>query len=250
MAKVDVDVPDVSSDVITLTVYAPVVKVSGIVVNVQVTPVDVGVERLAQGTCREPSDDIRVIATVSAKFCPVIEKETEVAPREALVGLKLEITGDAAPMVNAFIMDADWLSGFITSTFAIFASRLLRSKVPVIWVDETEISVAVTGCFPGWTSLAVAPVWKLLPVIVTGTLVPVAPLVGDIAVSEGPLPESVVATVVGTVGVMTGTDVTDTWESLTGYTFSISTRENSVVEVVVRWPQEPSEFFTIAARSY
>jgi hypothetical protein len=74
----------------------------------------------------------------------------------------------------------------------------------------------------------------LVPVIVTLALVPVAPLVGDIAVSEGPLPESVVATVVGMVAVMTGTEVTDTWESLTGYTFSISTRENSVVEVVVR----------------
>jgi hypothetical protein len=142
MAKVDVEVPEVPSDVITLTVYAPVVKVPGIVANEQVTPVEVGVERLAQGTCCVPSADTRVIAMVSAKFCPVIEKETEVAPREALVGLKLEITGDAAPMVNAFIMDADWLSGFFTTTFAIPASRLLRSKVPVIWVDDTEAPVA------------------------------------------------------------------------------------------------------------
>jgi hypothetical protein len=106
MAKVDVEVPDVSSDVITLTVYAPVVIESGIE-RTQVTPVDVGVDRLAQGTCCEPSDDTRVIAHVSAKFCPVIEKATDVAPRSALVGLKLEITGDAAPMVNAFCRVVD-----------------------------------------------------------------------------------------------------------------------------------------------
>jgi hypothetical protein len=249
MAKVEVEVPDVSSDVITLTVYAPVVKESGIVAKVQVTPVDVGVERLAQGTCCEPSDDTRVIANVSAKFCPVIEKATEVAPREALVGLKLEITGDAAPMVNAFCREADWLSGFVTSTFAMPAARLLRSKVPVIWVDETETPVACIGRFPGWTRLAVAPVWKLLPVIVKLALVPVAPLVGDIAVIAGPLPESVVVTVVGMVGVATVTDVADTWESFTVYNFSISARGNSSVVAVSR-PQLPSEFFTSSARSY
>ena len=249
MAKVEVEVPEVSSDVITLTVYAPVVKVSGIVANVQVTPVDVGVDRLAQGTCCEPSDDTRVIAMVSAKFCPVIEKATEVAPRSALVGMKLEITGDAAPMVNAFCIVVDWLSGFVTSTFAMPATRLLKSNVPVIWVEDTEVPVACTGRCPGWTRLAVAPFWKLLPVIVMLALVPVAPLVGDIAVIAGPLPESVVATVVGMVGVTTVTDVTDTWESFTVYTFSISARGNSSVVVVTR-PQLPSEFFTSSARSY
>jgi len=249
MVKVEVEVPDVSSEVITLTVYAPVVNVSGIVAKVQVTPVDVGVDRLAQGTCCEPSDDTRVIANVSAKFCPVIEKATEVAPRSALVGLKLEITGDAAPMVNAFCRVVDWVSGFATSTFAGPAARLLRSKLPVIWVDETEILVAVTGCFPGWTRLAVAPVWKLLPVIVKLALVPVAPLVGDIAVIAGALPDSVVDTVVGMVGVTTVTDVADTWESFTVYNFSISARGNSSVVAVTR-PQLPSEFFTSSARSY
>jgi hypothetical protein len=226
MVKVEVEVPDVSSEVITLTVYAPVVNVSGIVAKVQVTPVDVGVDRLAQGTCCEPSDDTRVIASVSAKFCPVIEKATEVAPREALVGLKLEITGDAAPMVNAFCIVVDWLSGFVTSTLAIPEVRLLRSNVPVIWVDETEVPVACTGRCPGWTRLAVAPFWKLLPVIVMLALVPVAPLVGDIAVIAGALPESVVATVVGMVGVATVTDVAVTWESFTVYNFSISARGN------------------------
>ena len=71
----------------------------------------------------------------------------------------------------------------------------------------------------------VAPVWKLLPVIVMVTLVPDTPFVGDIAVIIGPLPEGVVVTVVGTVGVTTGTEATDTWVISTGYTFSISTRE-------------------------
>ena len=83
-------------------------------------------------------------------------------------------------------------------------------KVPVIWVEETETPVAVTGRTPGWINRTVAPVWKLLPVIVTVALVPVTPLVGDIEVSNGPLPERVVTTVVGTVGVFTGTDDTET----------------------------------------
>jgi hypothetical protein len=89
----------------------------------------------------------------------------------------------------------------------------------------------------------------LLPVIVTLALVPVAPLVGDIAVIEGPLPESVVATVVGRVGVTTVTDAADTWESFTVYNFSISARGNLSVVAVTR-PQLPSEFFTSNARSY
>ena len=112
MANVDVDVPEVSSDVIILTVYAPIVAESGIA-RVQVRPVDVGVDRPVQGTCCEPSDESRVTANALPKFCPLIERETD-APRPPLVGLKLEITGEAAPIVNALIMDVDWLSGFVT----------------------------------------------------------------------------------------------------------------------------------------
>jgi xanthosine utilization system XapX-like protein len=90
----------------------------------------------------------------------------------------------------------------------------------------------------------------LFPVIVRLTLVLVAPLVGEIAVIDGPLPETAVVAVVAIVGVITGTDVTDTWESFAGYTFSSSARGNVSVLSVVRWPHDPSEFFTITARSY
>jgi hypothetical protein len=200
MVNVEVDAPEVPSDVKTLTVYGPGVAESGIE-RVQLRPVDVGVDRLAHGIVVELPDEIRVTENALTKFCPVTENAIEVAPRLALVGLKLEITGDAAPMVTALLREADLPSGLITWIFAGPALRPARLMVPVICVAVTETPEAGTGWSPGWIRFTVAPFTKLLPVIVIDRLAPTAPVVGDTEETIGPLPDKIVVTVGGTVGV-------------------------------------------------
>ena len=47
------------------------------------------------------------------KFWPLMVRVSD-APRFALMGFTLVITGGAAPRVNALIMEANWPSGFVT----------------------------------------------------------------------------------------------------------------------------------------
>jgi hypothetical protein len=202
-----------------------------------------------QGICWESAEPTRITERILARFCPLTVRVTD-SPRSPLVGLKLEIVGDAAPIVNAPGSEVDWPPGFVTWTLAVPASRLLSATLQVIWFEEAETPVATTGIFPGWIRRTVAPLWKLLPLMVRLTVDPVAPLVGDIEVIDGAGPDAAVVAVVAMVGVWTGMDVTETCVILVGYNFSISARGNFSVVLVSRCPQEPSEFFTIVARSY
>jgi hypothetical protein len=147
----------------------------------------------------DSSEDHRVTADTSVNCCPLRVRVND-WPGVPLVGLILLIVGDAAPIVNALIRDMDCPSGLMTWIFVGPVFRLARLIVHVICVEDTETPDAAIGWSPAWTRFTVAPFWKLLPVIVRETLVPVAPVVGDTAVTIGPLPESVVGTVVN-VGV-------------------------------------------------
>jgi hypothetical protein len=107
------------------------------------------------------------------------------------------------------IMD-DLPSGLTISMFAGPAFTLFILIVPVICVEVTETPEATIGWKPASTSSNFAPFWKLVPVRVIETLEAIDPDVGETALTSGPLPESVVVTVVGIVIVATGTDDTET----------------------------------------
>jgi hypothetical protein len=143
------------------------------------------------------------------KFCPFTVRVND-SSRSLLVGEILEIVGVAAPTVNAPGSEVAWPSGFVTWTLAVPASRLLNAILQVIWFEEAETPVATTGIFPGWIRRTVEPLWKLFPLIVRLTVVPVAPLVGEIEVIEGAAPEATVVAVVAIVGVWTVMDATET----------------------------------------
>ena len=57
-------------------------------------------------------------------------------------------------------------------------------------VEETEVAVPVTPALPGWSDLGIAPVWKLLPVIVTVTVASCAALFGVILGMRGRYPHT------------------------------------------------------------
>jgi len=182
---------------------------------VQLIDVDPVTAGFVQAICLNPSEETRFTSCASVNVCPLTVRVYD-WPGYPLVGLILLIVGDARPMVITLFRDADRPSGLMTWIFAGPAFRLPRLMEQVICVEVTETPEAVTGWSPGWIRRTVAPFWKLLPVIVRETLVPTAPVVGDTVETMGPLPESVVWTVVGTVGVTTGTEETDTWVIRTG----------------------------------
>jgi hypothetical protein len=247
--KVELEVPATPPSPMTFTTYVSDVADEEIA-RVQVSFVDdPPFEIPVQGICWESDEPTRMTERTLAKFCPLRVRVTD-SPRSPLVGLKLEMVGDAAPIVNAPGSEVAWPSGFVTWTLAVPASRLLNATLHVIWFEEAETPVATTGIFPGWIRRTVAPLWKLLPLMVRLTVDPVAPLVGDIDVMDGAAPDATVVAVVAIVGVWTGMEVTETCVSLVGYSFSISARGNFSVVLVSRWPHDPSEFFTIVARSY
>ena len=199
MVNDEVSDPVVPSEVITWTLYTPGVAESGIA-RVQLIEVDPLTAGFVQGICVNPSEETRFTSCAFVKVCPLRVRVYE-DPGFPLVGVILLIVGDARPMVNALISDMDCPSGLMTWIFAGPAFRPVRLTEQVICVEVTETPEAVTGWSPGWIRRTVAPFTKLLPVIVRETLVPIAPVVGDTVDAIGPLPEGVVVTAVGTVGV-------------------------------------------------
>ena len=110
-------------------------------------------------------------------------------------------------MENARFFVSDCPPGLVTSIFQLPISPPKRLKVQPIEVEEeTDTPVAVMDGYPARVNFAVAPVSKFVPVIVTPTVASFAPLAGDIPVTVGALPERVVTTAGGMVGVTIGID--------------------------------------------
>ena len=174
-----------------------------------VTDVELTVVVLEQGIVNTPFP--RYTLTAVAKFWPVMVRFT-VEPSTPLVGETVLMVGGVCPMVNSFDKGVTPYcpSGFVTLTIAFPIARPLRLNEPVICDEVTERPVPETGVEPASITSTVAPFRKLLPVMVSVTTLFWAPLVGEMLVILGGLPESVVATVVGAVGVTMGTEVTVT----------------------------------------
>ena len=114
-------------------------------------------------------------------------------------------------MVNAPFFVSDCPPGLVTRTFQLPSSPPLRLKVQPIEVEEeTDTPVAVIDGYPALVNFTVAPLSKFVPVMVAPTSAAFAPLAGDIEETAGVLPEAVVTTVGGIVGVIIGMDETVT----------------------------------------
>jgi hypothetical protein len=114
MVNVEVEVPVNPPSSRIFTTYVPGVaddEIARLQVSLVVVP---DVEIPVHWICWVPeADRIRFAEIILLKFWPFTVRVTD-SPRSLLVGLMLEIVGDAAPIVNALIMEVDWPSGFVT----------------------------------------------------------------------------------------------------------------------------------------
>jgi hypothetical protein len=121
---------------------------------------------------------------------PVSEMMVTGQPRFPVVGFLAVRVGALPVMVNPLARVPVFPSGLVTVTLLRAAGAPVRSKVQVIWVaDATTTLVAViSGPAEAFTSLTVAPFWKLVPTrLVILTVQPRTPVFGVMLVTVGAL---------------------------------------------------------------
>src|SRR5205823_4845501 len=116
------------------------------------------------------------------KLVPVIVTGT-LLPTVPCVGAIVVTVGAAAATVKPPVRVPLCVSGFVK------VGRASRREAPAA-IASVAVSCVAEGTLTLLTvmpapTLKVAPVWKLVPVIVTGTLLPTVPCVGAIVVTVG-----------------------------------------------------------------
>jgi hypothetical protein len=121
---------------------------------------------------------------------PVSEMMVTGQPRFPVVGFLAVRVGALPVIVNPLARVPVFPSGLVTVTLLRAEGAPVRSKVQVIWVADatTTLVAAISGPAEAFTSLTVAPFWKLVPArLVILTVQPRTPVFGVMLVTVGAL---------------------------------------------------------------